>query len=290
MNFAKIVLHLVDNELTPHTLITPEDDGYLGKIEPKTADSISGCKIGHSGIGMRIRMYVLIADEVKSNVTAFTVDNQKNVRRKKCLELPKHPEALAYEVGIQVKWSSIQKCLHTEYPFNNLRLLKIDGNVVEEWEISIVSQAGRFYLNRQKVYTWMLFRNETGEIVAFDESLATWPQMIHQLPILLGKDKIVALPVPSESDLRKFIRDTTAPDEKFENREGRVVWYNLAKGLGMIKTNKGLARVHWSKIKDPGKKLLVADQHVRFERLIRPKFTNNRSTSFQQEAIEVEKI
>lgn len=311
LNWVAIALALIDNK-EPIVRLTPEADGYLGKIAPGSATSVAGTKIGHAEIGMKIKLAVRIMDAERNNVFGIVVDNQKNVTPKANTYRMMDPKMTleenrqeakrqnrvlgngkSYCLDIQVKWSEKAKCLHTEYPFNNLRLLRFDGNTVEDWEISVNSQNGKFFLNTQKVYTWKLFKNEAGDqIITLDDSLIEWPQMMKVLTAILNK-RIESLPLLNNNAYLSLIESDEAPATLSEYT-GQVVYCNHANnGRGVIRTIHGLARVHWSEMparSKNGNRYLVAGEIVTFARLVTPRTTPDKPTTFKWEAIGVKNL
>jgi len=302
LNCVKVSLVLVDNKNV--TRLTPEIDGFLGHLKPTSAEALASTRIGHAEVGMKIRLAIQVTDEEQANVWGFMVDNQKNMTMKRNYYHPVDPSKTldknkaeaarrqkvlgnhkAYVADIQVKWSDKKKCLHTEYPFNNLRVLRLSGNVVEEWEFSVTSQGGKFFLSEQKVYTWTVWRNGLT-IGSFEKGLDDWPQMLKTLWHLFGA-KVNALPCYTDA----LVIDEPEMPEEFAENQGRVIWWNEAKGLGVLNTSKGQARVHWTQVTpSPRKRSLTTGMLVSYKELAEPKTNPGQSTSFEYEAKGVAKV
>ncbi|MBI3633443.1 MAG: hypothetical protein HY226_04075, partial [Candidatus Vogelbacteria bacterium] len=76
-----------------------------------------------------------------------------------------------------------------------------------------------------------------------------------------------------------------------EEKQGTVLWWNFALGLGAINTKYGVARAHWTQVAPyPVQRWLVPGKTVQFKELVEPKQTGDHETKFKFEAIEVESI
>ena len=176
--------------------------------------------------------------------------------------------------------------LITRYPENNFRILipEIKGRF-ETWEIAIVSQDGLFFLTTQMTYEAKCFREEDGKVICPKFEWETkWPQLMKIVkPIFEGAE----LPPISE-----YVAPSPPKAEGLPKNHGKVAWWNLAQGLGVIVLNeKGtLARVYWKGIQpDPQGRLraLLPNQIVSYRKLDIPFQAQGRSTGFLLEAKEV---
>ena len=217
------------------------------------------CRLGN--IGSNGLESIELKTTLDSDLVPIHVDGAKNVSR----------------IRIKKGVSSIRMGLRREernttafsiYPENHLRLLSLSEERIAMWEAAIVSQRGTFFLTFQETVNIALKEGIGGILYGMASQLQKWPQMKAFLENLLGKQLLIL----AEENPRKI-------------REWRVIWYNLAQGMGAIQTPKGAARVHWSKV-DPRKSFQYLIQGESVQCRIVPVVQRKgiRPTSFKLEA------
>lgn len=242
------------------------DDGCLGYLAPPRAT-------------------LKVSVSADQQIWGVSVDGSKNVVLKKDLALEaREPVAgKIYSAKIQIKRANpyldsgaARGICHTEYPDNNLRLLELDGARGTVHEVALVSQDGVFFLTRQKTWRFDLFR-EDGRVVCpyFCEEAHPWPQMGRLIHSIFPADQIDRLApadqyVPAEQS-----------KEHLQEYQGKVLWYNLAQGIGAVETTQGSARVHWTQAPPrPRFHYLVPGETIVFQRLRELKETKLRRTKY----------
>lgn len=289
-------LQFVDGENT--TEITPLDDGYIGKIAPNSPTAQNAVEKGTSGTGAKLVLTVCVDDEAQENIIGFTVDDKKNIEPKRneymALDPALSPEdnlALAkkkgrksgnhkeFSINLEVKWSRKAEAFHTQYPRNNIRLLKFNETDVELWELSVVSLNGEFYYNEQMTYRWELY-SDKGKIVSNSNTFSEWPGMVQLMNSVVGKN---VTRLPDIKFARKISKVDGGTPPPFA---GMVLYYNIAKGVGAIWTDHGQARAHWSAINRPERKqFLLEGEIVTYTKLVEPNSADpTLQTAFQFEA------
>ncbi|MFA6594099.1 MAG: hypothetical protein WCT16_02465 [Candidatus Buchananbacteria bacterium] len=142
---------------------------------------------------------------------------------------------------VPVGWSEKYECFTTKPQDNNLHLVGIDslGRIVV-YQAAIVSQEGKFFATLQQLGAHQAVWNGAG--VCFPT--VDWPQLNDWLTERFddwqqGEDGILPEPSPLLSN---------CADEKGRATNRSVVlFWNLARGFGAIKTPSGIvARVHWT--------------------------------------------
>jgi len=161
------------------------------------------------------------------------------------------------------------------YNSNNVRLLVVgeDGQVAI-WEVAIVSQNGRFFLTSQQVHAVRCF-NRQGRLACpyFEEAGRTWPQLVEAIAT---KIDVATLP-----DITRWMPSFLSETE-LTNGNAVVRWFNLASGMGAIRTSQGDVRVHWSQVPErPELRYLLPGEAVKIDRI--DALTGGRS-SFKFEA------
>ena len=239
-----------------------QEDGYVGKLT----------------LGMALIEAHVVPG---SNIYGFTVDGKKNVVSKRNWAPPTKPQEQRkhYKLRVQIKKNGIGVC-HTEFPGNHFRLLRVaPRGTVRILEIALISQDGDFFLTTQQTYNARCYRD--GEKIVcptFDR----WPQMMEVLKGLL-KDRVDKLKPIMEY---RPEQEPTAAD--LAPNTARVLWFNLAWGIGAILTQEGMARVHWSgTARRPRLAVLFSGELVSYKLLREPHQTKLRSTSFRKEAVGV---
>ena len=242
-----------------------EEDGYVGRLER-----------GQAAIDVRVLP--------GASILGFTVNGKKDVTPKADLAPTADPpeEGHYYRLSVPIK-TNAEGIHYTDYLQNNLRLLRLDGDgKVRMWEIALISQGGDFFLTAQPTYTAQCYQD--GDAIVCPR-FARWPQMLDFLGSLLeGVGKV--------SHSAEYRDDEEEPSaDGLEACTGRVIWFNLAQGLGAIITPSGAARVHWSGIaKRPRLAYLAKGELVSFKELQEPRQTKPRLTAFDYEAVGVSPI
>lgn len=208
----------------------------------------------------------------------FSVDGQKNITLMKNHSLDPVVSLFAQKVPVTLTDSGV---LTTKYSTNNLRVATFGQGQTgrfEIWEIAIVSQDGLFFLTKQRSYESQFFRGKDGQILCPD--FEKWPQLVEKLEPIMRDKKLLPISQYSPSPI---------PAEDLPQKQGRVIWWNLALQMGAIVLDKkGIAaRVHWKHLLpniDGSLRALKAGQLVSFQKLL--PITNNgtRKTEFALEA------
>lgn len=193
-----------------------------------------------------------------------------------------------YETKVPVK-DSKDLVPTTKYPQNYMALVELDAEkpgLVRIWEVALVSQKGVFWATTQCTYEVQCYR--AGDVGGhlrcpfFQEEKAR-ESLMALLDNLFGStlDKL-----PPISEYRPpAISPKPWPDY------GHVLWWNCAMQYGAILTTEGVARVHWSQLKDvSGLAYLAKDDIVTYGELGKPFQTYERETSLKLEALGVRKF
>ena len=276
-----VEIQVLVGEVEPMEL-TVAEDGYLGRLKSGALTLVA--KVAHGlpiyGIGV----------DGKKNVSLLR-DRNKMADLSPLLPLLPSPKAfttrIVVEYGEGVDFNGGQEAKYrevffTRYPANNLRLLRLEPTgKFSIWEVAIVSQESEFYLTVQETYSGSCYRSEDGLACP---KLNNWPQMIQLFADIIGEAGLANLP-----DTISYSEDTKPPARFLETPDGKptgiVLWWNLAMGLGVINTEKGQARVHWTQApKRDRLAFLAKDETVTFEELVTPKANPKRPTTFQLEA------
>jgi cold shock CspA family protein len=241
-------------------IITPETDGYLGRLTNQDEVVIE-----------------ITVDAGRDYIYGIEVDGKKNIYFKKDHSLSTDQHIFKTKIPIKVGLDDVP---HTEYPNNNLRIIRVYKNgKVEMWEIALMSRGGSFFLTTQKTYEVHCYRKE-GKI--FCPHFSKWPQMMDLLCVCLN---ISNLP-----PIEEYQEKTSIDAKKLAKDTGIVQWWNNAQGVGMIMTSNGPARVHWKNIFPSNSSrltYLTPGGIVKYKALVRPQQTKARSTAFRLEAVGV---
>ena len=235
-----------------------QENGYVGKLTPGQA--------------------LIEVLTLHNHLHGFTVDGRKNILPKRNLGLSDEGRHYEIKIKIQIK-TGLNGVYHTEYPQNNLRLLKIDPDgTLHIWEIALISQDGDFFLTIQKTYETHYYR-EGGKLIC--PRFAEWPQLVDFIMKIAG-DGAKEIPTHKTSDKGNACAPDLAPNT------GYVLWFNHAQGVGAIQTPEGPARVHWRQIAKRNRlAFLASGEIVRYASLERPTHTKARPTSFKKEVLGV---
>ena len=253
--------------------LIPEDDGYLDKENERI------------GLG-QFELRCLIQKREGLMPFCFTVDGKKNV-------LPMKDRSKDNSLSVFTKKISVLetdfRVYTTRYPENNLRILIPEtSGEFELWEIAIVSQDGLFFLTTQMAYEAKCFRGKSGEVICPRFEWETkWPQLMEIVKPIFGEMEL--------SPISEYIAPSPPKAEGLPKNQGRVVWWNLSQGLGMIVLDeKGtMARVYWIGILPNLKgrfRALHPGQIVSYQKLDIPSQALGKSTGFLLEAKEVRPV
>ena len=246
--------------------------GFNGRTKPIAVDGHVGqLKEGVAEIWAKVDL------RYTSITWGVNVDGQKNVVLKKN-RAEADEDGAVYVCRIPIK-VGLTGTLHTEYPGNHLRLIRLDGRKVQIWEIALVSQNGEFFVTEQMTYMVNCYR-DNGKLTC--PQFQKWPQMIELL------NKLLADKMDRFSPISEYQPEDEVTADVLEKGQGWVLWWNCAQGLGAIITPDGALRVHWSEVaKRPRLAYLVAGEIVRYDGIRLPVQTKARFTSFGKEAVGV---
>jgi hypothetical protein len=159
-------------------------------------------------------------------------------------------------------------------------------------EISIVAHANRFFLVTQASHEadlgWWKEEDDGDYILRssyFESGGREWPQLLEYL-----EDIGLSLPTFEEIEPTFLATGTTQTDD-LATDELRVVWYNVASGLGMGTakdgTNVRLHRNHLQQATTNGLPFVLPGQKVKAGRIQPVPPQPGRPTAFTQEALQI---
>lgn len=195
------------------------------------------------------------------NIFGFSVDGKKNIIPKK-----NHSTQRAKGVKVYRKIIPIHRKneIFTLYNENNLRLLEIGtGGYFAVYETAIVFQKDLGFLTTQRVYEDFVFKS--GKELFCPEVDGKWPQLITFMKSIYMQSGIDDL--PCFSGYNPFVKK--ADNINLDDGVGIVKWFNVARGFGVISTNKGDTFFHYKDV--DSSRLLVcptAGEEVLFEELV----------------------
>ncbi len=254
----------------------------------------NGCRLPIESDGYAGRLGsdkpVVMTVEVPSNIQGFMVDGKKNVVFKKKLYFSENDEKISMGLRVQIKTSNApgvgvnaRQVLHTEYPHNHMRFLKIcDGGIVKVWEVALISQGGLFFTTIQETYSASCYRDGNGKVIC--PIFAYWPQMLLVLTDLFNG---ITLPEYKGEEIKDYIGDTS----QFPLMTGVVQWFNIASGVGVVQTRDIPAKVHWSQI--PGRprlRYLKTGEKIKFRTFQPVNDTKAKFSSIANQVVGVEII
>ncbi len=196
------------------------------------------------------------------------------------------PETKVFGVKMPVAVSEDGQESFVSYPNNMLCLAELvrrdDAltNLVNLWNIAIISQAGHFFLTVQRT------KNEIPCVRADDGELR-FPRLNKHESL----NKVLVGLMPSDAPIPSSA-DYVEPDEdllpELDENEGIVETFYQARGIGtLLACHRGeivKARIGWRDApKRPLRKFLVEGERVKFDRLDVP-FETGRETSFAKQA------
>lgn len=260
--------------------VQPEDDGYIGRLEPVDTTIIEA----------RVRN--------GSNGYGINVDGNKNVVLKKdWLPFEDHEgSGRLFRQKVPIKLS-LEKVPHTEYASNHLRVVKLyaDGRT-ELWEVALIPQGGNFFLIAQRTYAVRCYNGEEGIVCPYFQTPPhEWPQLVGVLKQLFAEE----VGIGNLARGKRYEPEPEPSSNGLAPNTARVMWWNAAQGFGMVMTPEGLARLHWSQVTPRHRiVLLEAGELVRFAAVRAPiikkppkeSAVKERMTSFQLEAVGVKQF
>lgn len=257
--------------------IQPENDGYVGRLEP--ADT------------------VIIEAKVRndSNGYGIAVDGNKNVVLKKDWLPFEDPDGSGrlYEKKVTIKLS-LEQTPHTEYTSNHLRMLKLYGNGrTELWEVALVSQGGNFFLTVQRTYDVRCYyhNGEEGIVCSYFQTKPhEWPQLVAILKQLFTEE----VGIGNLTRGKRYQLEQEPSSDGLAPNTARVIWWNVAQGFGMVMTPEGPALLHWSQVTPRNRiVLLESNELVKYTGIQPPvhkkppkdSTAKERKTSFEREIV-----
>lgn len=207
--------------------------------------------LGSFVIGSTLKMYISV--EAGHDIHIYVVDGKLNVVSKRNLADPSVGGGF-YRLDVKIS-AGEDRMPRTIYPHNYLCLVEQNQDgTFQLWKIALISQAGQFFLITQKTCTGRLYRRKEKEreeqviCPIFDQFWGgKWPQMAMILSDLFQDRVGQLLPV---SDYKP---EPESSIESYGENKGHVRWFDLARGWGVIDTDKGLAYVFWREIKRTGR-------------------------------------
>lgn len=257
-------------------VVIHDGNGYVGELNE--ADTV-----------------VIGAMTKREAIVGLAVDGQKNCELRKNLaaELKYDLDELrVWRQKVEIKFGEKTGVWHSQYPANHIRLLEFNPDNqwrCRMWEITLLSQGGKFFIAVQDTYGWFgVYRDGSGKIVL--PRFPKWPQLNTLVSDLL-LEQVDDLPSISEYQAPNSTK-TPLPGED----TGKVLWWNAAQGFGAVYVGKasknGVARVHWNEVpvRKNGMVYLEEGETIRFQTTVDPRQTNSRETTFVSEVVGVELV
>jgi len=217
---------------------------------------------------------------------SFLVDGRKNLVPRRSRTDTTTYLRFVQRMQIQVTKSQENPEHFINYAENNIRLVQIAGCELKMFEISIISQNDKFFLTIQQTYGFRCYRDRTQvRIPAFDTK---WPQLVEFLRPYLEPDLEHLPPIADAAD-----ETGTVDAADLQDGQGVVVWFNVASGMGVIKTRNEDVRLHRSQIivNNGDLRYLEKNQRVSIQRLDSIEHREGkRQTSFRFKAIGVQAV
>lgn len=179
------------------------------------------------------------------NCHVFTSDGNKNIVMLKNIATDEdsRQNIRRYRKAVNVYGDQVT---YTRYAENHLRLLILNDGNVSVWDVSLISQDGAFFFITQEVYSNLRIYRSHNRVVCPD--LYEWPQFENLLNDLISDS--ASLPPVKEYEPLPIVRVT-------KPYHGKVLWFNLAQGVGSVMTNDGQAKVYWRQIIHNGNSLAM---------------------------------
>lgn len=257
-----------------------ERPGITLQLKNKDGEEIVIGRDGEVGsLGANCSVKFVVAP-TEPNVWLVDVDGKKSVIIRK-----PDTDTQIYTTSIHIWEAGKSGVACTRYPENHVRVLRYMGDgSLDMWEVALVSQDGKFWATCQKSYSFSVARK--GDQFLCPQFAEKWPQLVKVLEILLGVKNLPA-EVAGQCD------EPTCEVTGLAKNAGRVKWYNCAQQMGVLTTNRGDVRVHWSQIisKNGSRRVLFPGQTAIFCELrsIVVK-EGQRPTGFTHEAIGVKPL
>ncbi len=235
------------------------------KVDPSVANRIFGIVMDHKS-----GAFLLKRDLAKDPIMGIVVE--------------KGSKWLETKVSVKDSKNFIPT---TKYPQNHMTLVELDAEkpgLVRIWELALVSQNGLFYVTTQCTYEVQCYSNQGRFSCPFFEIVKPAPMFVGLFFKLFTLELMEKLPPLSE-----YVPPADPP--KAWPDYGRVLWWNCAMQYGAIQTTEGVARIHWSNVKDAdGLVRFNTGDMVTYEELGPPFQTYERETNLKLEAFGVRQV
>lgn len=238
-----------------------EDDIEIGVIVKKpTGDVVPVEENGHlsefHAEELEITIQLPILEE--KTVLAPTVVN----RKVQGAGFRKSGQLRTVKFGVPIHGGS--QNTYTTYPNNSRRVVVIDpsGHVVA-YQLSLLGQHGRFALDLRRAYEFQVLKGQRGT-TKLTGDVPTWKNLKKLLLRHLEREEL-----PREAPDNIGLEPIEIPDEYYLGDRGCnlgvVDHFHAGRGVGVIQTDAGPLKVHWSQIAErpDGLKLLERGQRVR---------------------------
>lgn len=216
--------------------------------------------------------YVLVVEIMADRrMFCLTVDKPRNITVRRSSECSNGNRRFLTKMTLAML---PDESLHVPYPQNTVTLLEIgkDGQAVM-WEMALVSQVvvkqkkttNPFFITIQRKYDFRCYRRSEGGLAvpAFEEK---WLALIETI------NKLVEGNVDNFPPVAEYAQTPEIDNAGLTDKQGRVLWYNLAWGLGAIVLSNGeTVRAHWSQVcveNDDGFAFLQVGELVKYELLM----------------------
>lgn len=235
--------------------LRPKEAGYLGDFR----DGIFGLEVSWEKDGI--------------TPLCLNVDQKKNVSLMR--DSSGSPITSLFSIKIRIE-KNLTGGYFTEYPRNNMRIIIFGENgKFEHWEVAIVGRQSSFFLTKQKTYGAQFFK--TGDGISCPDFKEKWPQLIETISPFIRKKGL--FPISQYSPPKPKVYSN------LPEKQGVVIWWNCAQGLGIIRLRDGkLLRVHWKNInviKNCGLLELFPGQIVSFSEISK---IHSKKSGFDSEA------
>lgn len=251
-------------------------------------------KVGITNGRAEITTMLMRLEAADDRFYAVDVDGNKRIVQRRNLNersgvLVKPGKCWEQRVTVKVTDKGEQTA-HTEYPNNSVRVLQFgEEGKVTVWEISMISQAGNFFLAVSsfdvRVYTAQ--GGKTFHTMGFSKPWKVMSEFIIAVA-RVEYDPATLLPLSLYTEAQQKNAHGLAP------HTGCVLWWSVSQGFGSIVTNNHhgesvVARVHWQNLVRENSRFahLVAGEVVSYTALNEPQNTKGRGTTFQVEAVGV---
>jgi len=159
----------------------------------------------------------------------------------------------------QLRGAENQILFSTKHEGNNTRLIVIDGNLFQMWELAIPTRIygdeAKFFLTVQKLYQGRLYNLGGYPYIPSSDypGYLRWERLQEFLPRIIELDRLPYLEQPFETaeELQGLLNSKVTANGKItglEEDEAIVEYFCLASGLGLAHTAHGVGRIHWTEI------------------------------------------